>query len=68
VCSRCSSSVRLKTMKLLMLASVGGKPRKLVVVGGKCMVYHMCVLAVVSMEGMPLRMVTMSMLLGRSQA
>jgi hypothetical protein len=47
---------------------LGGKPRVPVLVGCKCMVYHMCVLAVVALEGVRLPMVTMCMLLGRSRA
>jgi hypothetical protein len=38
---------------------VGGKLRVLVLVGDKCVVYHMCVGAAMSLEGVRLPMVTM---------
>jgi hypothetical protein len=47
------------TLYSLMPALVGGKPRILLVTGGKRVVYHMCVVAVVSMEGVRLPMVIM---------
>jgi hypothetical protein len=50
------------TLKLLMPVLVGGKPRKLVVVCGKCVV------GVMSVESVRLPMVIMSMLMGRSRA
>jgi hypothetical protein len=53
---------------LLMPVPVGGRLRVLVLVGCKCLVYHMGVVAAMSMEGVRLPMVTMIMLLGRSQA
>jgi hypothetical protein len=57
------------TLWLLMPVLVGGKPRVLVLVGGdKHVVCHMCVVEVVSLEGVQLPMVTMNMLLGQSRA
>jgi hypothetical protein len=47
---------------------LGGKPRVLVLVGGKCVVYQACGVAVVCLVGVQLPMLTMSMLMGRSRA
>jgi hypothetical protein len=45
---------------------LGGKLRPHVLVGGKCVVYHMCDVA--CLECVRLPMVTMNMLLGRNRA
>jgi hypothetical protein len=47
---------------------VGEKPRVLVRMDGKCVLYHMYVVTTMSLEGVPLPMATMSFLLGRSRA
>jgi hypothetical protein len=52
----------------MMPVMVGGKPHVLVVVGDKFVVFHMCVVVVVSLEGVRLPMVTMTVLQGRSRA
>jgi hypothetical protein len=44
------------------------RTRVLVLVGGKCVMCRMCVVAVVFLEGVRLTMVTMSVLVGRSRA
>jgi hypothetical protein len=50
-------------------ASVGGWQLARTGSGGRqCVVYHMCVVATMSLEGVRLPMVTMSMLLGRRRA
>jgi hypothetical protein len=51
-----------------MLVLVGGKLRVVVLLGGKWVVYHMSMVAAMSMEGVRLPMVTKRMLLGRSLA
>jgi hypothetical protein len=56
------------SLKVLMPVLVGGKLPVLVLVGGKCVVYYMRVVAVLSFEGVRLSTVKIILLLGRSRA